>query len=480
MKKFITYAFIIMFALSAPVLAHAAVVINEIMYDLDGTDTDREWVEIFNNGSAAVNLSGYKFFEANTNHSLTPETESSVPAGGYAVIVDNIAKFRADWPNFSGIIFDSSFSLNNDLGETLAIKNTTNNIVDQVTYIADTSGTSAGKSLQKNGDSWVIATPTPGAINATSSDTNASGGNANGAIGSTSISSSGSMTATTLTKIEPTVAKRSAEILGKTLASTRSKITFEPKVLEATGETVFRGKFIWNFGDGASLTKDTNEKVSHIYYSAGEYVINLDYFFNPYMVSTIPDLSDRLVIKIEDHKISIASFDKDGDIILKNADTKEFDLTNWVLVSGGETFTLPFHTIILPGGTIFLAHEITGLVNAGTPVELKTKDGLSASIFPAPKAIKMQTTSPRSLTVQTVSASLAPVTTAQIPNADPDYNPLSASIGDTNIKTSNKSVILSIFALAIIVTVSSITTLYFRRKQRNAVPSNAEDITIVE
>lgn len=480
MKKFITYAFIIMFALSAPVLAHAAVVINEIMYDLDGTDTDREWVEIFNNGSAAVNLSGYKFFEANTNHSLTPETESSVPAGDYAVIVDNIAKFRADWPNFSGIIFDSSFSLSNDPGETLAIKDATNTIVDQVTYTADPSGAGAGKSLQKNGDSWVIAAPTPGATNATSSDTNASGGNANGTTGGTSTNSSGSTTAATVTKAEPTVTKRSAEILGKTLASTRSEITFEPKVLEATGETMFRGKFVWNFGDGASVTKDTNEKVSHTYYAAGEYVVSLDYFFNPYMISTVPDLSDRLVIKIEDHKISVASFDKDGDITLKNADTKEFDLTNWTLVSGGKTFTLPFHTIILPSGTIFLAHEITGLVNAGAPVELKTKDGLSASIFPAPKAIKMQTTSLRSLAAQTVSASLAPATTAQILNADLDYNPLSASIGDTNIKTSNKSVILSVFALAIIVTISSIATLYFRRKQRSAVPSNAEDITIVE
>ena len=37
-----------------PVVSHAQVYINEIMYDLPGTDSGREWIEIYNAGSDAV------------------------------------------------------------------------------------------------------------------------------------------------------------------------------------------------------------------------------------------------------------------------------------------------------------------------------------------------------------------------------------------------------------------------------------------
>ena len=52
-------------------VAYANILINEVMYDVEGTDTDREWIEVYNDGSESVDLSTYKLFEANTNHGLT-------------------------------------------------------------------------------------------------------------------------------------------------------------------------------------------------------------------------------------------------------------------------------------------------------------------------------------------------------------------------------------------------------------------------
>ena len=49
-------------------VAHASVTINEIMYDLEGADTGREWVEVHNSGSEAVDLLKWKFVEGGTNH----------------------------------------------------------------------------------------------------------------------------------------------------------------------------------------------------------------------------------------------------------------------------------------------------------------------------------------------------------------------------------------------------------------------------
>src|SRR3989344_2910155 len=115
----------------------ASMVINEIMYDLKGSDTDREWIEVVNAGGDAVDLSEWKFFEANTNHKLTLVLgQATLPPGAYAVIVDNPEKFKNDWPGYSGVLFDSSFSLNNT-GETISLR--TGELIDvgSVTYTSN-------------------------------------------------------------------------------------------------------------------------------------------------------------------------------------------------------------------------------------------------------------------------------------------------------------------------------------------------------
>ena len=71
MSKKLLLVFIGVIFFSGFSLARAEVVINEIMYDLEGTDTGREWIEIYNNSNSSVDLSSYKLFEADTNHELT-------------------------------------------------------------------------------------------------------------------------------------------------------------------------------------------------------------------------------------------------------------------------------------------------------------------------------------------------------------------------------------------------------------------------
>src|SRR3989344_3911678 len=156
-----------MFFVVAPQVVHGQVVISEIMYDLEGTDTGREWVEIHNTSGVDVDLSSWKFFESETNHGLTVAQGSGVvPASGFAVIADTPAKFLADWSGYSGVLFDSSFSLSNT-GELLSLKNG-DAVVDTVSYASDQGALGDGNSLQKSGSSWLPATPTPGAANASS------------------------------------------------------------------------------------------------------------------------------------------------------------------------------------------------------------------------------------------------------------------------------------------------------------------------
>ncbi|MBI2012815.1 lamin tail domain-containing protein [Candidatus Curtissbacteria bacterium] len=172
MPNFLTALIVLsslLFVVVPPTFANVSIVINEIMYDLDGSDSDREWIEIVNIGSDSVDLTSWRFEEAGTQHTLVLKQGSAQLASGqYALIVDNYDKFLQDNPGFSGTVFDSSFSLSNT-GENLKLRDAQNgNVINEVTYSSDWGAAGDGYSLQRKPDnSWIAAAPTGGSTNAT-------------------------------------------------------------------------------------------------------------------------------------------------------------------------------------------------------------------------------------------------------------------------------------------------------------------------
>lgn len=155
--------------LATPFTASAGISISEIVYDPDGSDTKREWVEIFNTGPDAVNLTDWKFVDK-SNHALNvPPKNGGVGSmllapGRYAILASDAATFVAEHPGIS-IVIDTALSLNNS-GGTLAIKHGTT-VVDSVSYSSALGAAGDGDSLQLNGVTWIAAAPTPGLANAT-------------------------------------------------------------------------------------------------------------------------------------------------------------------------------------------------------------------------------------------------------------------------------------------------------------------------
>lgn len=156
------YFILLIVLLILPNLARASFVITEIMYDLDGKDAESEWIEIKNQSDKAVNLTDWFVFSDNTKHKLVTQGESTVLPGNYAIIAQNDLSFQKSWPNYKGLLFDSSWTDFNNTAETISIMNDEQKIIDTLTYTSTFGAKGNGYSLQKIDDTWEEANPTPG------------------------------------------------------------------------------------------------------------------------------------------------------------------------------------------------------------------------------------------------------------------------------------------------------------------------------
>src|SRR3989338_4557827 len=403
MKNQIKSLTLILFALGIllPTKVSAGVVITEIMYDLEGTDTNREWIEVYNNGSSAIDLSGYKFFEANTNHGLILfEGDTNVPASGYAVIAVDPAKFKLDWPSFIPTSFDSSFSLDNE-GEALAIKDANLNFTDQYTYSSLSGGAGDGKTLQLINNIWVAATPTPSAANQSVITTPTPP--PQGGEGATPSASSPSV-------IKKEELKTTVKILttgGVVFAG--SPLSLEAKVSRSDGEQLFFGKYFWNFGDGSSREAKESEKFTHTYFYPGEYIISADYYSNYYSSYDFqtPDARATIVVTVVPRNVSISSVgdqegQKDFFVELSNDTDYDADLSGWIIGSVGKSFTIPRNTTLESEKKMILSGRITNFtVEDKNTLKLITPQGevafdYGAAIQPPLKSDSSQISAPLS------------------------------------------------------------------------------------
>lgn len=364
-----------------PLFAFASVSITEIMYDPKDADTGREWVEVLNVGSD-VDILAWKFSEGGTNHSLAVTQGSSVLKNGdYAIIADNTQKFFVDFPEYSGILFDSSFSLKNT-SEQILLKDKSLNVIDSVTYDSSWGGAGDGNSLQKTADGKFAGfLPTPGAgvtqgISATSLTESSSTSTSTPPLSESSASSSA----------WPTEAQIFANAGTDRGIIVGANSVFEGKALGFQKQPIDNARFIWNFGDG---TTKEGKSVMHVYKYPGEYIVILD------VSSGYFSASDRVMIRAEKSKIIISSLgDGDGKnnfIELSNPSNYDADISGWILRGGTTTFILPAHTYIGGNKKLIFASDTTKIVpQKGERVELLYPNGIFATFYQpseSPKAL---------------------------------------------------------------------------------------------
>lgn len=362
----------------APCIVSAQVTITEFMYDAPGTDDKQEWVEIYNGGSTAVDLTKWKINDG-SNHVLNVPPKNggvgsiTIQPGGYAILASDAPTFVTAYPNVANVI-DTTLSLSNTSG-TIQLIDDAGAVADTVTYAKAQGAAGDGNTLQWNGSTYVPGTSSPGVAFDPSM-----------AAAETSDSTSGSTDTTSGTQTQTsTQSSQTTAVSSYVAPPTPSIYAYAGKDRDviAGADVIFQGaaynkkgdaigpqdkvRFLWTFGDGGSAE---GPAVTHRFAQPGRYAVVLD------LAQAMDAASAQIVITA--HPVSIDVSVDNGSIILANRSGRDLDLSGWFLQSGTARAQLPPHTILLKGATIPFSPETTRLA-AGVDAQLLYPNSIVAA-----------------------------------------------------------------------------------------------------
>lgn len=341
------------------------------MFDLPGTDSGREWIEVTNVGTTAENVEDYRLFEGNVNHTFTIILGDGVLSPNESlVIVSDPEKFKIDWPNFSGTIFDSSFSLSNT-GETLILRDGDLVDADSLTYSAETGALGDGNSLQLGATGFVAGLPTPGS-------------HGEGIVLGASTSTPNGPLLDISTHSTPEAISFVKEVVDITLATSRERVTlvgmpiiFEALALDSksSSKSLDGVSYDWSMGDGKI---QSGKKISYAYLEPGEYVVVVKAKFKESQAVS------RTLVTVLPFEIKINTVVPGEYIELLNHLNTEANIGGALISNGAATFRLPDDTIILPKKKLRIPEEVIEIDLSGDLVYLSDASGKLIETFRRP------------------------------------------------------------------------------------------------
>ncbi len=139
-----------------------ALQISEVMYNPLGTDTNHEWIELYNNDMEIYNITEWKIY-INGWHDIKAANLFFLP-DSFVIISENNVSFLYDHPDFNGSLLNSTWNGMSNSGDEIIIKNSSV-IFDNITYNASSGANGNNRSLCRVNDTFIECDPTPGAPN---------------------------------------------------------------------------------------------------------------------------------------------------------------------------------------------------------------------------------------------------------------------------------------------------------------------------
>lgn len=338
----------------APIHAHAAIVITEVMYNPDGADTGNEWIELYNSGASAVTLvagsSGWKVNDG-SNHNLVDPADGegrgtlTIAAGGLFVLTSNPAQFIASHSG-SYTVIKSAISLNNTAA-TLSFTDNTGVVHDSVSYASELGASDDGNSLHRSGSTFTASAPTPGSFTETIFSSQSSNSQTS-SVTSTSTASTSAASTTFIPSITVKAESDGAALVG-------AGTLFEASAFGIKGEALTSNvRYVWNFGDGGSAE---GKRVFHTFRYPGSYVVWVTAAHNYYSGSArtmVEAIMPEVLLRAEG----------DGSLTVVNESPGELNIGLWSLSEGGISFIIPEDTFVSAGEGIRFSPLITKLAGS--------------------------------------------------------------------------------------------------------------------
>ena len=325
--------------------AYAANVrITEFVYNAEGSDKGKEYIEIINLGPDLVDSTSLRLVEGERSHRIHKGIGDVILKPGIiAVIVDDVDEFKSNY-SYRGTILDSSFLLSNSESTLKILLN--DNVIHSVRY---------SNSDGANGDGNALTVSENNRISSSSTSI----GSVSSGIRSLVVTGSTSTSQITITKGVNRANKKNTQkvsddnsVINNDVENDNGKYIFitDPNIIFSASTTNFsiiekdnQDRFLyglWNFGDGSILYGD---KVKYQYLYPGKYIIS---FESIDLNSSNESISFQEAVTVIYPNISIERMD--GSFIrFVNNHSFILDISGWKILSGVNIFEFPNNTFIL-------------------------------------------------------------------------------------------------------------------------------------
>ncbi|MCI5108825.1 MAG: lamin tail domain-containing protein [Candidatus Pacebacteria bacterium] len=302
---------IILLIIFLPVFVNADIYITEIAWMGDSSSYNNEWIEIYNDGSSSVDLSGWSMEASDGSPSFS--LFGSIGAGQYKV-------FDRASGDYSGALSNS--------GETLKLIKGTS-VIDTVTggdnweNIGGDNNTKETPQLTSSG--WITSSPTKGY------------GDSLGTVS----------TETTSVDDDSSTGREEYRVIASIEVSQNNIITGMPVTFTGTRnmDEVSGIAFRWNFGDGSM---GRGPIIDHVYTEPGTYVVSLK------SSRLGKEEKDSISIEVQDSNIDIVSIKvgTDGYVEIENKNNIQADISGWMIKNTSDRFVFPSGSYIAPKSKI--------------------------------------------------------------------------------------------------------------------------------
>lgn len=352
----IFFILIVSLAVCVPRVSYAAISLTEVAWMGTSGSQFSEWIELYNDGTQEVDLSGYTFIEG-TSTQVFVLTKKIAPNSYYLV-----ERTTASAPDaVTGVDDDAGAwgggGLSNG-GERIALKSSSGDVIFDHDF---SSGWPAGDSSEKRtmqllGAQWVTATATPRTatlaaaetITAPSASSGTSSSQSSAKTASPGSSAHASQTPLSGVSLERLVLLADAGRARFSIAG--SPVRFVGRATRG-GEIVSPSNFVWSFGDGS---QGEGGELEHVFTHAG--------FYN--VVLNVKDGGDsavaRTTVRVEPALISIGAISPvDDSVEIVNGVAGEVNIGGFLVMASGQTFRFPADTILGARERIILDRSVT-------------------------------------------------------------------------------------------------------------------------